>query len=316
VADTGEECDAGGDTSTCDADCTTPACGDGHHNPLAGEDCEDGNVLHGDGCSAWCVVEPFGPPAPGEPGGQNVFDSAGNHYYLSYSGGLHRVPPGGGPIVSLVTPAAAGNNGFGGAVHVQDDDTVLFQGGSRVIRYVPSTGELQTYATIPFDNYGMGTIVDANENVLAMRVRRVIHPDGTQDEIPWVTDYVITTADWIYLLQGNQVLRTRFDGSETTTWGTGLSDSYGLAIGASGELYVGQGNTTPSTLFRIPPGGGAATVFASIPVPVLSVTTDAAGMVYVAGYGGSHHDALFLVDPATGDVTVYGCDAGSPAGCP
>ncbi|MBT3292946.1 DUF4215 domain-containing protein [Candidatus Peregrinibacteria bacterium] len=48
--DGGEECDTGGNSATCDSDCTAPSCGDGLTNPLAGEDCDDANIIAGDGC--------------------------------------------------------------------------------------------------------------------------------------------------------------------------------------------------------------------------------------------------------------------------
>ena len=36
-----EQCDGGGaDTQSCDSDCTVPACGDGHRNSAAGEQCD------------------------------------------------------------------------------------------------------------------------------------------------------------------------------------------------------------------------------------------------------------------------------------
>jgi cysteine-rich repeat protein len=55
----GEQCDSGAtDTTTCDADCSIPACGDSHLNAAAGEECEDGNVVSGDGCSVICRIEP------------------------------------------------------------------------------------------------------------------------------------------------------------------------------------------------------------------------------------------------------------------
>jgi cysteine-rich repeat protein len=38
----GEQCDRGGDSATCDRDCTLPACGDGLFNPLANEQCDEG----------------------------------------------------------------------------------------------------------------------------------------------------------------------------------------------------------------------------------------------------------------------------------
>jgi len=46
-----EECDTGGmDSKTCDFDCTTPVCGDGHPNKAAGEECDDGNHDNSDDC--------------------------------------------------------------------------------------------------------------------------------------------------------------------------------------------------------------------------------------------------------------------------
>ena len=39
-----EMCDTGGDSATCDADCTLVVCGDGYINAAAGEECEQGGV--------------------------------------------------------------------------------------------------------------------------------------------------------------------------------------------------------------------------------------------------------------------------------
>ena len=59
-----ESCDTGGESQTCDSDCTTPACGDGRVNARftpAGasspEDCDDGGTANGDGCSSTCQLE-------------------------------------------------------------------------------------------------------------------------------------------------------------------------------------------------------------------------------------------------------------------
>ena len=54
----GEACDTGGATSTCDADCTDVRCGDGEPNAAAGEECDDGNTMSGDGCAQTCIDEP------------------------------------------------------------------------------------------------------------------------------------------------------------------------------------------------------------------------------------------------------------------
>ena len=53
----GEECDDGGESSTCDDDCTAVECGDGNSNTTAGEECDDGNNVTCDGCSAICEHE-------------------------------------------------------------------------------------------------------------------------------------------------------------------------------------------------------------------------------------------------------------------
>jgi cysteine-rich repeat protein len=63
VIGAGEQCDPAPPgslpTTTCNADCTFSACGDGRRNPNAGanEACDDGNTTLGDGCSATCQVE-------------------------------------------------------------------------------------------------------------------------------------------------------------------------------------------------------------------------------------------------------------------
>ncbi len=57
-----EDCDegGGGESATCDEDCTVPTCGDGLLNQAAGEECDDGRQEDGDGCSAECLDEPGG----------------------------------------------------------------------------------------------------------------------------------------------------------------------------------------------------------------------------------------------------------------
>ena len=41
-------------------DCTNAFCGDGYTNAQAGEECDDGNALSGDGCSATCQNQLLG----------------------------------------------------------------------------------------------------------------------------------------------------------------------------------------------------------------------------------------------------------------
>jgi cysteine-rich repeat protein len=53
----GEQCDDGNvvNGDGCNADCTTPVCGNGIKE--MGETCDDGNVTSGDGCSSACLFE-------------------------------------------------------------------------------------------------------------------------------------------------------------------------------------------------------------------------------------------------------------------
>ena len=57
ILDPLEECDEGGETATCDDDCTLPDCGDGNLNETASEECDDGNNVSCDECSAICEHE-------------------------------------------------------------------------------------------------------------------------------------------------------------------------------------------------------------------------------------------------------------------
>ena len=57
----GEQCDTAGESATCDGDCTSVVCGDAKINLKAGEQCDDGNAKGGDGCSSACKMEATGP---------------------------------------------------------------------------------------------------------------------------------------------------------------------------------------------------------------------------------------------------------------
>lgn len=60
ILDTGEQCDDGINDGTyggCNANCTLASrCGDGALDSIAGEACDDGNEVGGDGCNARCVA--------------------------------------------------------------------------------------------------------------------------------------------------------------------------------------------------------------------------------------------------------------------
>jgi cysteine-rich repeat protein len=58
VVTAGEQCDDGPiGSATCDPDCTQAVCGDGVLNRRTFEECDDGNVVPLDGCSADCRLQ-------------------------------------------------------------------------------------------------------------------------------------------------------------------------------------------------------------------------------------------------------------------
>ena len=54
TVDPDEACDDGGESATCDADCTPVECRDGVRNATAGEECDDGNASNNDNCTNEC----------------------------------------------------------------------------------------------------------------------------------------------------------------------------------------------------------------------------------------------------------------------
>jgi cysteine-rich repeat protein len=60
VTELPEECDDGGESATCDFDCTTAFCGDGTVNATAGESCDDANASDTDPCPTTCVIATCG----------------------------------------------------------------------------------------------------------------------------------------------------------------------------------------------------------------------------------------------------------------
>ncbi|HEX3761505.1 MAG TPA: DUF4215 domain-containing protein, partial [Kofleriaceae bacterium] len=60
IVNNGEVCDRALTPTTCNLDCTSSSCGDHKLNPAAGEQCDDGNTVDGDGCSAACTFEHCG----------------------------------------------------------------------------------------------------------------------------------------------------------------------------------------------------------------------------------------------------------------
>jgi len=72
-----EECDAMGEGMYCNDDCTVALCGDGKLNATALEECDDGNMEPGDGCSQYCLDETPAAGGAGAGAGEPSGGSAG-----------------------------------------------------------------------------------------------------------------------------------------------------------------------------------------------------------------------------------------------
>jgi cysteine-rich repeat protein len=81
VADSGlghfEQCDTAGDSETCDVDCTPAKCGDGHRNEVAGEACDSGGMITPQCNGPLCTL-----PVCGDsflnPGNNEICDAGGD----------------------------------------------------------------------------------------------------------------------------------------------------------------------------------------------------------------------------------------------
>ncbi|MFH1425315.1 MAG: hypothetical protein ABIG28_01110, partial [archaeon] len=93
VVDFGEECDGGGDTDSCDSDCTNVECRDGHVNLAAGEECDGGNNCNDD-CTLKieeCTIFYQGADDNGCPIGQECQIRSCNDYnWFAEDGGISR----------------------------------------------------------------------------------------------------------------------------------------------------------------------------------------------------------------------------------
>ncbi|MBI4706236.1 MAG: hypothetical protein HY744_34500 [Deltaproteobacteria bacterium] len=73
--ETGEECDEGGNTESCDEDCTLPECGDSLLNPNAGEKCDDGGETPK--CNADCTPAQCGDKTTNKSAGEECDEGKG-----------------------------------------------------------------------------------------------------------------------------------------------------------------------------------------------------------------------------------------------
>lgn len=167
-----EACDDMGESATCNDDCTLAECGDGVLNVTAGEECDDGNTMDGDGCDSNCQL----PPAA-------LFN--GTYFYQAFAGNF-TVPSGytwwGNVVadgVSEITGGTLGSNDGAGGIFSDPAPAVPYIVDEARRMTWPGGGPFNLQGGIAADGNvaTMGSIGLTGWPGLAILVRR----DGTFD---------------------------------------------------------------------------------------------------------------------------------------
>ena len=216
---------------------------------------------------------------------------------------------------------------FLGTPYVELDDTVTVWGYDHarslvtLVQVTPtSSPQLNVKASVPRANSpnGFPVIKDARGGY-SMTAYGVffVADGGTETQSGIYGPYSLVTPTSVLTLRNDRKLHsTCFDGSNDLVLATGLVDEYGLALGVGGALYVGQGNTRPSTVFRISPDAGVSAV-TTLPMSVYALAPDPSGQfVYATGSAGK---TVWRIDvsegPSYGSKVVFGCDPSQPYHC-
>ncbi|MDC0671994.1 myxococcus cysteine-rich repeat containing protein [Nannocystis radixulma] len=294
-----------GDTSTTGGDGTTdspgeelPVCGDG---VVAGaEECDDGNVFDGDGCSALCVAEPIKYAViSSHPGGSvafSVFNLLANWLETKVT----RPSLG----VSKLYPAVSDRHVY-----------VLADVGNEIHRYDMYSGEWQAWALAPAvtentagylqwvgDGLCMGywtvDFVHCHDGESWRTIDLTINPglvstwDPVENQL-----YVKTYKQFgfqVVDLDTDQIVRTILDASVTTELSFGAY--------AQGVFYTADG----TGIYRFHSENGAK-LNTMIPVVGTKHTGDfhpTNGKLYVVTDNGANVQSLIEYDPLTGAPTT------------
>ena len=102
-------------------------------------------------------------------------------------------------------------------------------------------------------------------------------------------------------------------GGSVTTYASGFSDPYGLALDGAGNLYVS--NFSGGTISKVAPGGGAGSVstYATDVSGPAGLAFDGAGNLYVANYGGGNIRKV-VPGGGAGSVSTYASGLSEPYG--
>lgn len=152
----GEACDAGGQSAVCDIDCTPAMCSDGVPNGAAGEACDDGNGVDDDSCSNACELNACGFDVallplfvhPDNNYGEIDFDGDCNLIVSGcFNGNLYSISPAG--VVSVLAPFPGINSINGVAYRASDDTTYVATDGPSQLWSVSSGGVASLVMGLP-----------------------------------------------------------------------------------------------------------------------------------------------------------------------
>lgn len=265
-----EACDDMGESATCDDDCTLAECGDGVLNETAGEKCDDGNTMAGDGCGATCLL----PPAA-------LFN--GTYFYQALAGNFP-VPAGyswwGDLMADGVSEITGGtlswNNGAGGVLSDSAPEIAYTVDAARRMTW-PGGGAFNAQGGIASDGSvaTISSIGDTGWPGLAILVRQ----RGTFD---------LSSLEDTYHLNGFCI----DDSSDVALWGTVTFDGLG---GATEEL---SGNANGVVVGPTPSTAQTYTVTAdgTVTLTVGNLNTPNQGGILMGG------DLVVLSGPTDGEA--------------
>lgn len=314
-----------------------PVCG---NNRIEGdEECDDGNTVDNDWCSSTCAKEPLlSGPAPGETGGQHPFDSEGNIYYGTERG-IFRVQKGGGKIEKVVDPSEANVMGFYGAVYVDEQNRVVFQGRKDfwaktfwLMSYDTVTKKIEMLTELPNSRSSgatpWGVLRDRYGRYILLQGKGLVIVNQNDKKVE-IADLpgpgVIAEDEFIGLETIGKGLLYRIGFDNVQKAGLGINrksflgniagNINGLAVDLFGNFWVGgYGKDEGNALIKISNEGDRKE---EIPVPnkPFSIVADGEGFVYFSGGMGKGGSSLYRVNPNTLTVDLYGCDATVPGLC-
>jgi cysteine-rich repeat protein len=257
VLDAGEQCDGGGESTTCNGDCTVALCGDSVINTAAGEACDDGNLDDSDWCTTACQ------PATCDDGirnGDEEYVDCGGHCgdLFCDEGSSGKIAAGTYHTCVLDEGAVRcwgsngyGQLGYGHTITIGDNELPVTAGDVDVGGYVIqiAAGDLHTCALLDTGNVrcwgwgshgrlGYGSLIDD------------LNPNIGDDEVPADAGDVDVGGRVVQIAAGTYHTCALLDTGAVRCWGAG---GFGR-LGYGNSLTIGD-DEAPATAGDVDVGG-------------------------------------------------------------